>query len=45
MFFKMGVGLQLYFKEETPTQVFSCKICKIFKNAFFLQNISGGSFW
>ena len=28
-------GLQLY--QETPTQVFSCKICKIFKNAFFYR--------
>ena len=27
-------GLQLY-KKETPTQVFTCKACKIFKNTFF----------
>ena len=30
-------GLQLYLK-EAPTQVFSCKICDIFKNAI-LKNI------
>ena len=28
--------LQLY-KKETPTQVFSCKICEIFKNTIFLR--------
>ena len=27
------------FKKETPTQVFSCKICDIFKNAFFVENL------
>ena len=26
----------------TPVQVFSCEICKIFKNTFFLQNTSRG---
>ena len=26
--------LQLYYK-DTPTQVFSCKVCEIFKNTFF----------
>ena len=44
MFFKIGVlkkfanfiGKHLCLSfEETPTQVFSCKICKIFKNTFF----------
>ena len=25
--------LQLYYK-DTPTQVFSCKVCEIFKNTF-----------
>ena len=29
-------GLQLY-QIETPIQVFSCKICKIFKNIFFYR--------
>ena len=29
-----ALGLQLYSK-ETPTQLFSCGICKIFKNTFF----------
>ena len=28
---KSGSGLQLYYK-ETPTRVFSCKICEILKN-------------
>ena len=27
-------GPQLY-QKETPTQVFTCKTCKIFKNTFF----------
>ena len=54
MFLKIGVlknfanftGKHLcwsLFLIETPTQVFSCKICEIFKN-FFLQNTSG-CFW
>ena len=30
--------LQLY-KKETPTQVFSYEICKIFKNIFFTENL------
>ena len=30
----LGLGLQLYYK-ETPTQVFSCEICEIFKNTYF----------
>ena len=29
-FFNKVVGLK-----ETPTQVFSCEICEIFKNSFF----------
>ena len=29
--------------KETPTQLFSCKICKIFKNTFFTEH-SGGCF-
>ena len=27
-------GLQLYLKKEALTQVFSCKLCEIFKNTF-----------
>ena len=27
-------GLQIYYN-ETPTQVFSCEYCQIFKNSFF----------
>ena len=36
MFFKIGVlkNLQFY-QKETPTQVFSCEICDIFKETFF----------
>ena len=29
--------------KETPTQVFYCEICEIFKNT--LQNTAGGCFW
>ena len=25
---------QLFIKKETPTQVFSCEFCEIFKNSF-----------
>ena len=32
------------FIKNTPTQVFSCEICKNFKNTFFLQNTSSGCF-
>ena len=31
-------GLELY-ENETPTQVFSCKICKIFKNTYFEEHL------
>ena len=30
------IDLQLY-EKETPTQVFSCKICEIFMNTFFYR--------
>ena len=33
------------FQTETPTQVFSCEICEIFKEHLFLQNNSGGCFY
>ena len=32
------LSLQL-FKKETPTQVFSCKICEIFKNTYFEEHL------
>ena len=31
-------GLQLYSK-ETPTQVFSCEICEIFKNIYLAEHL------
>ena len=31
---KGSEGMQLYLKEN-PTQVFSCEICKLFRNAYF----------
>ena len=31
-------GVQL-FKKETPTQVFSCKFCEIFKSTFFTEHL------
>ena len=38
LFYKVaGVGLQLYLK-ETPTQVFSCETCEIFKNTHFEEH-------
>ena len=36
--FNKVVGLQLYSK-ETPTKVFSCKICETFKNTFFIEHL------
>ena len=30
----LASSLQLYYK-ETPTQMFSCEFCEIFKNTFF----------
>ena len=35
-------GLPLYLK-ETPTQVFSCEICEIFKNSYFVENLRTAS--
>ena len=37
-FFKKVAGLK-------PTQEFSCEVCQIFKNTFFLKNTSGDCFW
>ena len=50
MFFKIGVpktfaiftGKHLcssLFLIETPTQVFSCEYCKVFKNRFFIEHL------
>ena len=47
MFFRMDVlenlanhrktpALESLFKKETPTQVFSCEVCEVFKNTFYL---------
>ena len=36
-------GLHFYLK-ETPAQVFSCKICNIFKNAYFEEHLQTASF-
>ena len=33
-----GIGLQLY-QKETPTQVFFCECCEVFKNIYF-ENIT-----
>ena len=32
------VGLQIYYK-KTPTQVFSCQFCEIFKKNFFTEQL------
>ena len=39
-----GLGLQLYLKKETLTQVLSCEFCKICKNTFFIDYYLVG-FW
>ena len=31
--------------KETPTQMFFCKICQIFKSAYFIQPLQNGCFW
>ena len=31
-------GLQLYWK-QAPTQLFSCEICEIFKNTYFVEHL------
>ena len=35
---KTPEGLQLY-QKETPTQVFSCEYCEIFKNTYFGEHL------
>ena len=37
--------LALTLLKGTPTQAYSCEICEIFKNTFFLQNTDRGYFW
>ena len=34
----------LFFNKETPTQVFSCEICEIFKNTYFVENLRTAAF-
>ena len=34
----MALDVQLYLK-EVPIQVFSCEICKVFKNIFFTEHL------
>ena len=38
---KTTVGLQpaTLLKENTPTQMFSCELCKNFKNTFFIEHL------
>ena len=36
--FRKVAGLRLA-KKETPTQVFSCEFCEIFKNTFFTEHL------
>ena len=40
-FFKKVTGLRPcnFIKKETPTRVFSCKICEIFKNTYFEEHL------
>ena len=35
-----GLKTCIFIKKETPTQVFSYKYCKIFKNSFFMEHLS-----
>ena len=35
---KLALALK-HFKKETPTKVFSCEICEIFKNTFFIEHL------
>ena len=41
--FNKPLGLQLY-ERETPTKVFSCEICEIFKNTFLKRTPLVGTF-
>ena len=45
LFFNKVAGLlQLYWK-QTPTQVFSCEYCEIFKKSYFKATSANGCFW
>ena len=35
----MRPGAYNFIKKETPAQVFSCEICKIFKNTYFKEHL------
>ena len=37
--------LEFLFNNETPTQVFSCKICEIFKTTYFEEASTKDCFW
>ena len=37
--FFTGLKARILTKKETPTQVFSCEYCKIFKNGFFMEHL------
>ena len=39
-FYKVANQACNFIKKETPAQLFLCVFCEIFKNIFFLQNIS-----
>ena len=38
-FFNKVAGAYDFIKKETPTQVFSCEICEIFKNTYFEEHL------
>ena len=42
--FNTVAGLKTLLRRHS-TRVFSCEICEIFKNIFFLQNTSSGYLW
>ena len=49
MFLKVSKNSQAcktcnFIKKETPTQVFSCEFCEIFKNTIFIEHLSGVCF-
>ena len=49
LFFNKVAGLRRkiykFIKKETPTQVFSCEICKNFKNTYFEEHLHNDYFW
>ena len=34
-----GLKACIFNNKETPTQVFSCEYCEIFKNSFFIEHL------